>query len=71
MDDDLPLHYLSPDDIELQGSRAKLFQIALTAEQVEALTGDASQVDVYVPMPKASGKTVSTRHLPAKKYVTH
>lgn len=48
MDDDLPLHYLSPDDIELQGSRAKLFQIALTAEQVEALTGDASQVDVYV-----------------------
>ena len=47
-DTDLPLHYLSPDEPQLLGSHPKLFQIALTAPQVEALTGDARQVDVYV-----------------------
>ena len=45
---DLPLHYLAPAEPELQGSRAKLFQIALTEEQVKAITGDGNQVDVYV-----------------------
>ena len=45
---DLPLHYLSPSEPVLQGSRAQLFQIALTDEQVEAITGDGNQVDVYV-----------------------
>lgn len=45
---DLPLHYLAQTEPELQGSRAKLFQIALTDEQVEAITGDGNQVDVYV-----------------------
>ena len=47
-DTDLPLHYLAPAEPELQGSRAKLFQIALTEEQVKAITGDGNQVDVYV-----------------------
>ena len=47
-DTDLPLHYLAPAEPELQGSRAKLFQIALKEEQVEAITGDGNQVDVYV-----------------------
>ena len=32
----------------MQGSRAKLFQIALTEAQVKAITGDGNQVDVYV-----------------------
>ena len=45
---DLPLHYLAPSKPGLQGSRAQLFQIALTEEQVEAITGDGNQVDVYV-----------------------
>ncbi len=45
---DLPLHYLAPAEPELQGSRAQLFQIALTETQVEALTGAANLVDVYV-----------------------
>lgn len=48
---DLPLHYLAPAEPELQGmqgSRAKLFQIALTEKQVKAITGDGNQVDVYV-----------------------
>ena len=45
---DFPLHYLAPAEPELQGSRAKLFQIALTEEQVKAITGDGNQVDVYV-----------------------
>ena len=47
-DTDIPLHYLSPDEPQLLGTRPKLFQIALTEAQVEALTGDAKQVDVYV-----------------------
>lgn len=47
-DTDLPLHYLSPEEPDLQGSRAQLFQIALTAAQVQALTGAANLVDVYV-----------------------
>lgn len=47
-DTDLPLHYLSPAEPELQGSRSKLFQIALTDEQVETLTADDGQVDLYV-----------------------
>jgi len=47
-DTDLPLHYLSPAEPELQGSRSKLFQIALTEEQVKVLTADDGQVDLYV-----------------------
>jgi hypothetical protein len=45
---DKPLHYLSPSEPVLQGGRAQLFQIALTDEQVKAITGDGNQVDVYV-----------------------
>ena len=45
---DLPIHYLAPSEPELQGSRAKLFQIALTAEQVNMLTATDGQVDVFV-----------------------
>lgn len=47
-DDDQPLHYLSPSEPELQGSRARLFQIPLTEQQVKVLTADDGQVDFYV-----------------------
>ena len=47
-DTDEPLHYLAPTEPELQGSRAKLFQIALTQAQVDVLKANDGQVDLYV-----------------------